>query len=354
MSKAICNSTRLRSWSTITMAMFLATGLGAQASTVIPEEAVKVDASNSTAWPFGLALPSRMQGLYSGRLFSGNPAAIKSLAFRAQGAQMLDSKKGVEVEILLSTSQRTPWNLDAEFGKNTGPDEKIVFQRRKIDLPASTQKLSPQAFLVRFPLDSSFSYRSGAGALLVEIRVHGIPAGAYELDASYTECARHVEVAGSCGGFAQQPGGGVAVTKGTTTQCGAHPTDPYISYDLTGGPAGGVALHMISSRQLATPVLLPLGKCPLALAPEIGVVLTLDGSGATTVRYPLQLLHGKKSFFSQFVAVDLGLSNIRASQALRTRLGGWDAIARTVAIGKVDAATGFVQPGASWVLELGH
>ncbi len=82
--------------------------------------------------------------------------------------------------------------------------------------------------------------------------------------------------------------------------------------------------------------------------------MLLNKAGEASIRYPLQLVHGKKMFYSQFLSVNLGLTNVRSTQALQTRMGGWDAIARIVAIGKADAATGFVQPGASWVLELGH
>lgn len=342
------------SLASIVMGLLLAARPSAQSGTVVPRTASGVDASNSTAWPFGLGLPSRMQGLYGKSLFANGPAAIKSLAFRAEGMQGLAAKQGVEVEILLSTSTRDAWNLDPEFAKNAGPDERIVFKRRKIDLPASSLKLSPQAFLVTFPLDSSFSYQPTSGSLLVEIRVHSLPAGAYELDASYTECARFVQVGATCGHFSQLPAGGVAVKKGTTTQCGAQSTDPYVSFALTGGHGGGVAFHMISARLLTAAVPLPLGKCPLLVVPQLSVATTLDASGSRTVSYPLQLLHGKKSFYSQFVSVDLGLTSVRSTQAYSIRLGGWDAIARNVAIGKVDAATGFVQPGASWVLELGH
>ena len=105
---------------------------------------------------------------------------------------------------------------------------------------------------------------------------------------------------------------------------------------------------------LATPAVLPLGKCSLLVAPELSVTLSLDKDGAATIRYPLQLLHGKKTFYSQFLSIDLGLTSIRSTHVVRTRLGGWDAIARNVAIGKADALTGFVQAGAAWVLELGH
>ena len=338
----------------LVLGLTLGASLSGQSTTVVPRSAAKAEASNSTSWPFGLGLPSRMQGLYAASLFAAKPPAIKSLAFRAQGKQGLVAKKGVELEIRLSTSARSPWTLDKTFSKNVGPDERIVFKKRKIDLPASSAMLTPQAFLVRFPLDSAFTYLQGKGSLLVEIRVHSIPTGAYELDASYTECVRHTTIGKSCGNFAQTPSGGVAVMKGTTTQCGAQTSAPFLGYALTGGHRGGVALHILSSRTLTTPVVLPLGKCPLLIAPEVSLPLTLDKAGEAKIRYPLQLLHGKKSLLSQFLSVDLGMTSIRSTPAIRTRLGGWDALSRIVAIGKSDALTGFVQPGASWVLELGH
>ena len=354
MKTASCYSIDAICKSTIALGLILATSLGAQSSSIVPKATAKIDASNSTAWPFGLGLPSRMQGLYHPSLFATKPPAIKSIAFRAQGKQSLLAKKGVELEIRLSTSPRGPWNLDKSFSKNVGLDERIVFKKRRIDLPASASRLSPQAFLVRFPLDSAFAYQQSKGSLLVEIRVHAIPTGAYELDASYTECARHVTIGKPCGSFSQLPGGGVAVSKGSTTQCGSQTTDPFLSYTLRGGHPGGVALHLLSSQKLVAQATLPLGGCALWIAPEFSLPLTLDKAGEARINYPLQLLHGKKSFYSQFLSVDLGLTSIRSTQALQTRLGGWDAIARIVAIGKSDATSGFVQPGASWVLEFGH
>ncbi len=233
--KSLCNPGGIIASGAVAMVLALAAGLPAQSGTVLPGTLIQSEGSNATSWPFGLDRPSRMQGLYAASLFARKPSAIKSLAFRADGKQRLTAKKGVELEIRLSTSPRGPWNLDRSFSKNVGGDERVVFKKRKIDLPMSAFTLTPQQFLVRFPLDNAFAYQRSKGSLLVEIRVTSISRGAYSLDASYTECASHVTIGKPCGTFTQKPGGGIAVKKGTTTRCGAQAVDPYISFSLTGG-----------------------------------------------------------------------------------------------------------------------
>ncbi|MEZ5987523.1 MAG: hypothetical protein R3F30_00035 [Planctomycetota bacterium] len=325
----------------------------AQATLVVPPRVAAQEANNATAWPFGLNVPSRMQGIYAGRLFGAAALQLRSVAFRPEGRRTAMAKQGVEVELWLSTTAASPWSPAAEFARNQGTDHRLVVKRRKLDLPAVTTTAAPQAFAVELKLDSAFVYDPTKGGLCVELATWAVPAGAYDLDVAYTECPVAVEAAKACGGPVLTIAGALAVPKGTTTHCGAQDRDPWVSFAVAGGPSFGVLLQSFAAAPLAHPVTLPLGGCALHVAPELLVALRLDKDGGATLQVPLGLDLGLAVYATQGLTLDLGFSSLASTATVVGRLGGWEPQARVFAIGKADATTGFVQPGVAWVLRLG-
>jgi hypothetical protein len=102
-----------------------------------------------------------------------------------------------DIQINLSTTQKTPDALSPSYLQNVGPDDTVVFEGT---LPISSQFTGPPGgprdFDIRIPLQTPFLYDPGEGNLLVDLRNFS-GSGASGLGGSHSTADNASRVAGS-------------------------------------------------------------------------------------------------------------------------------------------------------------
>src|SRR5690606_22396549 len=160
--------------------------------------------------------------------------SVDRLAFRLDGGTTAPSKQ-VEVGIRAATGPASVLALQATFAWNVGSDEREVFARRILDLPAQTLGQTPSPFSVPFPFDAPFPYDPRAGSLVLDVTVFGQAPGAYPIDLTWV-CDSPVQRYGppGCG----QP---LVADAATTQVMWGQPLDLRVS-QARGGSVAGVFL----------------------------------------------------------------------------------------------------------------
>jgi hypothetical protein len=309
--------------------------------TVIPSMYATTEASSSTAYPFGLSSPCRLQYLYD-RAYVDKPVVpMGQLAIRGNGGTATAGKLQVELEIGLTTTTVSPWAASTTFTSNHGLDFKVVFNRKKIDLPAQPATPTPAPFVAVFVLDTPYVYVRANGNLLIDYIVHGQPAGTYSHDTSFTLTPTHTAVGTPCGNETQTVSGG-SVTTPTST----------LTYTLAGGPPNGTWIHLLGASQLPSPVPLPLGGCNLYQ--DIILLLTgaTNATGGGQVVYPLPVTARGAVVYGQFLALDAAATRLGATQSHRSLIGGLDSHTRIYSLTSATVPTGTIQLGVGIVTEL--
>lgn len=161
----------------------LATAAFAQAPLPLPASHTALEGTASTNVPFGRSIPTRVQYVYGSALFAG-PVTITGVQFRIDGGDVA-AQKVVDCEIHASTLPVALTSLAPSFAQNRGADETAVVPRQLLTLPADSGAATPNGFLAPVTFTTPFAFDPQAGALVLEIVVHGQPPGAYSLDATY-------------------------------------------------------------------------------------------------------------------------------------------------------------------------
>ena len=144
---------------------------------VVPNAQEFSEGNSNNGFPFNLPPGNsiRYQQVYAAADFSGlhTPMLINEIRFRPDAsiggafASLLP-----EIEISLSTTQRTPGSLSTTFADNVGPDDTIVFARGPIVLSSSVTGPvgGPKAFDIVVTLTTPFLYDPSQGNLLLDVR----------------------------------------------------------------------------------------------------------------------------------------------------------------------------------------
>ncbi|MEZ5987547.1 MAG: hypothetical protein R3F30_00165 [Planctomycetota bacterium] len=318
-------------------ALALCAGLSAQ--TVVPAKYSKLEASSSTAYPFGLSATNRVQYLYGSDLFDLAVVSFKQIAFRGNGGTAVSAKQGIELEILVSTTQVSPWAPTTTFASNHGSDLKTVFTKKKVNLPALLATPIPASFLATFPLDAQFVYVRQNGNLIIDYITHTPVSGTYSHDTSYTSSAVNTAVGSAC-----------TVSMSIAGGQSLNPTS-VLTYNLSGAPTGSAAVHILGSMALASPIPLPYGGCNLYQDILLLLPVVVDASGNGTISYPIT---GYRDYevYGQYLVVDPTGPKLYASQSYKTVVGGLDSHCRIYNLSSNTSATGSSQLGVGIVTEL--
>ncbi len=336
-------------------ALLLAAASAAQGSLVAPPSHAATEGTAGTDVPFGRRAPARVQYVYDAVLFSG-PVTITGVQLRLDGGAVADAKT-VDCEIALSTLPHPLVQLSPRFAHNRGADEVAVLPRRLVELPSQASASVPTPFLAPISFDVPFAYDPRRGGLLMELVVHGQPAGAYLLDVSYL-CTSPTAAVGPapCRQSSGLPLGVESVTVGV--QWGR----PWIVRAFDALP-GEVVVLALGTRETGSWAGLQLPQelagvgapgCFLSIdiAASFYDVATADGAARFTFAIPddPQLL-GKWMRFQaggfDAAANSLGLVT---SQAQKVQICGWEPVGRVWSEG-VSSASGAVELGLSAVVQ---
>jgi hypothetical protein len=163
--------------------LFFAGAAAAQTTFVLPPSHAAREGSSFTNVPLGRSTAMRTQLAYDGALFP-RAGLIESLALRVDGGQTAAAKQ-VEIGVRACTGPISVLALQATFAQNVGADDREVFARRVLALPAHTSPQTPNPFTVLIPFDVPFPYDPRNGAVVFDVTVFDQPPGAYPLDLTY-------------------------------------------------------------------------------------------------------------------------------------------------------------------------
>jgi len=339
----------------VVLAMAAAVRLDAQSGVVVPPAFAAVEATGSTNVPFGRLGPMRAQMAYDGTLFAG-PMVVSALGMRLDGGAAVAGKE-VELEIRLSTM---PWgvaNVRSTFLVNRGADERVVFDRKRVQLPAVAAPGTPAAFALQLALDRTFSYDPAVGPLLVELIVHDQPPGAYSLDATYLCSSPFVPFGPTgCG-----PGGSPLEVAVPTAQVLWGQSLHVEIRQASPGVATGLALGTIESGTwLGVPIpldLSPFGAPQCHISIDLLVILPgiADGNGVASYSLSVPPVPALQNEWLRFqgLAMDPAANSLGVilSQGGKVQVCGWEPVARVFA-SSATAAWGFRELGVAPVLDV--
>jgi hypothetical protein len=286
-----------------------------------------------------------------------SPVEIDGLAFRLQEGELASSKM-VELEIRLSSLGKPVTWIQQDFVRNRGSDEKQVFSRQLVTLPALTEATSPNPFHFEVTFEESFSYDPANGALVVELIVHSQQPGAFPLDSTFI-CDSPRETFGppGCG-----PQGGLPLkVESVTSQVTWGRPLVLRVFDAKEDAATAIIMGNQESgpwQGMNLPVELgSIGAPNCHLALDIRRVYSVAADPAGSAEYELFIpsdpsLQGSWLRF-QGVALDsqanaLGLVS---SQAAKVEICGWEPVSRVFASG-LAAQEGLREVGVAPVLRL--
>ena len=312
----------------------------AQSTTVVPRAYAAAEASAASNRPFGVSLPTRMQFLYDASTVAIAGATVTHVALRGDGGDVAAAKAGIDVEIRMSATSTSVWAAQTTFAQNHGAPQATPFARKLVNLPALAATPIPAPFTARFPLDTPFRYAPAMGNLVIEWLVFAQPASLYSHDATNLSLATYTPIGTACGVHQTVVGGTFSLAFGLT-------------FSLTGAPPSGSGVHVLGA--ITWPgVPLPLGGCPLHVAPRALVPVTVSAAGTATSGYPLQWWFKGATVHGQFVVADSSLMRIVASQAHTVVMGGVDPVTCVFHPASATSPSGFVQLGLANVVELGY
>lgn len=315
----------------------------AQTNLVLPPSHALREGTSFTNVPFGRSTPMRCQLAYDGALFP-RAGSLDGLTLRVDGGQTVAAKQ-VELAVRASTGPTSVLALQMTFAQNVGGDDREVFARRLLDLPALTSAQTPNAFTVAIPFDAPFPYDPRAGGALFDLSVFGQPPGSYPLDLTYV-CDSPVQRYGpaGCGPQGGQP---LQVTAATTQVMWGQAFDLQVSAARPGSVAG-VFLGAIEQGQWAG-ITLPFD---LAVAGAPGCHLSIDmlfsafapANGIGTATLPLAIpprpeLVGATIRFQGFdIDAAANALGVTTSQPAKVVVCGWERVGRVWASGATATA----------------
>jgi hypothetical protein len=144
----------------------------------LPRAAVGVEGNSFSFIPLSSNATSiRFQQVFAASQFAvfDQGVYIEGILFRADTSfGSLGDFTLRDVQVNLSTSQRTPDNLSGTFAQNIGSDETIAFDRGSVTLDSTCCiPGGPQLFSMVIPFSRPFLYQPTAGNLLLDVRNYG-------------------------------------------------------------------------------------------------------------------------------------------------------------------------------------
>ncbi len=144
---------------------------------VVPNGLTSSEGNINNGFPFNINAGSsvRYQQVYAASDFSvlHEPMLIKEIRFRPDAITGGPFNVTLhDIQINLSTTQRTPTSLSTIFADNIGPDDTVVVPRGTLTLSSSFTGPSggPKAFDIVIRLTTPFLYDPSQGNLLLEVR----------------------------------------------------------------------------------------------------------------------------------------------------------------------------------------
>ncbi|MCA8942556.1 MAG: hypothetical protein KDB80_08385 [Planctomycetes bacterium] len=334
------------------------TGLASSQSLDLPPSHASISGSGSTNVPFGRSIPTRAQFVYDASLFGGQPWTFGTIEFRVQET-MTAGAKGVDLEILASTSPNSVIATQHSFAANRGADETTVFSRKVLTLPAAGTGADPNPFDVTIPLDTPFTFDpSSGGSLVLEFVVYGQQPFAYTLDTAFVcDSPRGGYGPAGCGPV----GGPTLKADSLTTQVTWGNALNLRVYDATPGATTAISFGYIESGTWnGIPIPFDLSVigatgCSLSIDARytFGQVADATGTGQLTMFLPSQPnLVGQWIRFQGF-SLDPGANalGVTTSQAYKVQVCGWEPVARVYS-NNTTSATGLREIGTAPVVRL--
>lgn len=353
-----------------------------------------LEGGSGTSIPFGTSQPVRVQYVYDQEdLPWQGPRAVARVSLRADnadpGVTSFPQKAFVFVSLLLSTTSVRAADASSVYEDNYGADAMVVLDNVPMALPAQPALPGVRPANIDFVLPVPWFYgltpaRPGAPApanLLVELRVHSQPTGAYRID-NVGSCQSPSTAFGNQGPACAPPGGlalslqpGASMVAGgsfTWTIRNATPNGLCLLFlgTRTTGPLGGqpslplpVPLFDAANPLAGNPALVQLlpalqygaPDCWINLEPADALFATADGAGTANVTIALA---ADRSFVgaaisAQAVAYTQTANPLQFMTSLgqQTTVCGPLGVARIYTLGSADAASGQRSLGQGAVFE---
>lgn len=320
------------------LSVLLAAAAAAQTQ-VIPADFAQSGAPSSTAWPFGLSTPCRLQYLY-GAAETGlkAPMVIRSINVRGNETSTNVAKSNVDLQLTLSTTTTTVGTASTTFASNHGANQMVVYTRKLTSVNA-TVPMNPGQYGGPILFDTPFIYDPAAGNLLIDFDIQSQPAGAWAHDTPYTTAGTHAAIGTACNGLGGSSTGGALGGVATFT--------------LTGGQQNGIAVHLLGFNRLPQPIPIP-GNPGCELYNDINVlsVVNLTATGTGTISYPVPAQSNLRDavVFGQYGAINAAF-NVDMSQSRQVTLRSW-VVLRVHNTSNNASPTGTVQNYVGIVIEL--
>ncbi len=154
---------------------FLAGGLLAQQTRVVPWGLEKTDGNTTSAFPFGYTA-GRTQQVIDGAALCQHSALIMGMALRRDGRGTNSYKARVlpSLEITMGHTRVSPSTMSTAFAANRTGTMVTVFPRAKFNLPP-LPPMNPGIFAVKWSWAVPFTYTRFTGNLLIEFEISGTP-----------------------------------------------------------------------------------------------------------------------------------------------------------------------------------
>lgn len=306
---------------------------------VIPADFATIGAASSTAWPFGLSTPCRLQYLYGAdETGLAGPVTIRSINVRGNETSTNVAKTGIDLQISMSTTATTVGTASGTFANNHGANLAVVYVRKLTNI-AATVPQNPGQYGGVLMLDTPFVYNPAAGNLIIDFDIASQPAGAWSHDTPFTTAGTHASVGTSCLPTATSSGGALGGT---------------LTLGMSGGVPNNPAVLVIGTTLFGTPIPVP-GNPACLLYHTLDVLLpaTLSGTGAASIAIPVPPQRALRGaiLYSQWGAVNAAV-NIDTTGARRSTLASW-VVLRVHNTASNTSATGTVQNYVGIVIELG-
>ena len=354
-----------------------------------------LEGGSGTSIPFGLAQPVRIQFVYdSEELPWTGPRVISRLSLRADNVDptvTTFAQKGfVFVSLLLSTTSRKAEATTTSFEENYGTDATLVLDNVPIMLPFQPALAGVRPANIDFVLPTPWIYgmtpvRPNTPApttLLVELRVHSQPVGAYRID-NVGSCAIPPVAFGSNGPLCIPAGaaplqlvGGNSLVAGaayTWTISNATPsaaTFLMIGVETTGSLFGVAALPLpvplfdVANPLRANPAITAIAPGLIHGAPDCWIdLLPIDtmfalanaaGEATVTVSISANRELVGESLYAQAIGYTQTANPLQfvTSQGQQSTVCGPIGVARIYSLGSATATTGQRSLGQGAVIEL--
>jgi hypothetical protein len=308
---------------------------------VVPSSLTNLPGPGSTAWPFGLTGPTRVQNFYgSSETGLQGPVLIRSIEVRAEEVVTNGAKSNIALEIEMSTSHVGIGNASTTFANNRGPNHTVVYSRKLTSLNSTSPSPVGQ-WGGAWMFDAPFPYDPAQGNLLVEYDISSQSMTPWSMDTTGSLSAgAHSNVGTACNGLNASSAGGAL---------GA-----MLTFNMTGGALNGVALLVLGTIELPVPIPVP-GNPPCAvftdLAAWLVVLLSGTGAGSADLPVPPEASLREALVFGQFASLTPSL-NFDTTQARKVVLDGFVA-GRIYHVSSNTAPAGTLQLRSAIVVGLG-